>query len=228
MCAQDLLPSDSSKRSRAVRRAGHAAGSSAYAEERGLGMPRRASACVGRVTMPAAASGAHAGGARDAAAPMRRPRLRHRRVVLAELVVFLCELARRFPAPIGVCGPSAWLVGGTAVPLLVRDALIGAADEQLRAGADGAVVRRMVQRCPPTGRGGHSCIGASSATADALNSATLLGKVCQRRDDVARVARSLPNATANNARDGATHIGFRKVSADDGLEQGIVRHSYSG
>ncbi len=104
---------------------------------------------------------------------MRRPRLRHRRVVraerhrrvvLAELVVCLCELARRLPASIGVSGlpasigvsgPSAWLAGGTAVPVVVRDGLIGAADEQLRAGAGGAVVRRPVQRRPPARRGGH-------------------------------------------------------------------------
>ena len=43
-----------------------------------------------------------------AAAVMRRPRLRYCCVVSTELVAFLCELARRLPAPIGVCGPSAW------------------------------------------------------------------------------------------------------------------------
>jgi hypothetical protein len=37
--------------------------------------------------------------------------------------------------------------------------LIGAADEQLRDGVDGAVGRRNVQRCHPAGRGGHGCIG---------------------------------------------------------------------
>ncbi len=42
--------------------------------------------------------------ARDAAAPMRRPRLRHRRVVRAELVACFCDLARRLPTAIGVCG----------------------------------------------------------------------------------------------------------------------------
>jgi hypothetical protein len=82
MCAHGLLPSDGREGLRAARGAGHAAGVSAYAEERGLGMPRRASARVACVTMPAAASGAQCG--RSAA--MRRPRLRHRRVVRAELV----------------------------------------------------------------------------------------------------------------------------------------------
>jgi hypothetical protein len=57
-------------------------------------------------------------------------------------------------------------VGGTALPVVVCDALIGAADEQLRAGADAPVGRRIVQRCRPAGRGGHGCIGAPSVTAD--------------------------------------------------------------
>ncbi len=58
--------------------------------------------------------------------------------------------------------------------------------------------------------------------------ARLLGEVCQRRDDVAIVARSPPYATANHDCDGAPYIGFPTVSALDGLGQGIVSHSYSG
>jgi hypothetical protein len=57
------------------------------------------------------------------------------------------------------------------------------------------------------------------------NLARLIGDVCQRRDDVALVARSLANATANRDRDGAPYIDLRKVSAPDGLEQVVVRHS---
>ena len=50
---------------------------------------------------------------------MRWPHLRHRRVVLGELVVLLCELARRSPAPMRprVC-VRRWAVGGTAYPSL--------------------------------------------------------------------------------------------------------------
>ena len=61
--------------------------------------------------------------------------------------------------------------------------------------------------------------------------ARLLGEVSQRRDDVAIVASSIPNATADDDRDGAPYIDFRKlvdlrkVSVLDGLEQGVVRHS---
>ena len=59
--------------------------------------------------------------------------------------------------------------------------------------------------------------------------ARLIGEVCQRRDDVALVARSLAIATANQDHDGASYIGFRKVSVLDGLVQGVVAHfSYSG
>ena len=54
--------------------------------------------------------------------------------------------------------------------------------------------------------------------------ARLLGEVCQRRDDVAMVARSPFYATTNHDRDGAPYIGCRNVSALDGLVQGIVRH----
>ena len=55
--------------------------------------------------------------------------------------------------------------------------------------------------------------------------ARLIGEVCQRRDDVAIVARSLAIATANHDRDGAPYIGFRKVFVLGGLEQGVVAHS---
>jgi hypothetical protein len=133
---------------------------SAYAEERGLGMPRRAGACVALVMMLAAASGAHAGRARNTATPIRRSRLRHRCVVRPELVAFFCEVARRSPAPIG-CAAVGVAVGGTALPVVVRDALVGAAGEQLRGDVDEAVGCRMVQRCPPAGRGGHGRIGVT-------------------------------------------------------------------
>jgi hypothetical protein len=105
MCAHGLLPSDGSSRSRAVRRADHAAGASAYAEQR----PRHAEprGCV-RDDAGGGERRACGRSACDAAAPMRRPCLRHRRVVCAELVALFCDLARRSPAPIGV-RPSAWL-----------------------------------------------------------------------------------------------------------------------
>ncbi len=56
--------------------------------------------------------------------------------------------------------------------------------------------------------------------------ARLIGEVCQRCDDVALVALSLANVTANSDRDLAPYIDFRKVSVTDGLEQGIVSRSY--
>ena len=59
----------------------------------------------------------------------------------------------------------------------------------------------------------------------ACNLARLLGEVCQRRDDVAIVARSLDIATTNHDRDGAPYIGCSKVLVGDGPVQGIVRHS---
>ena len=84
---------------------------------------------------------------------MPRPHLRHRRIVLGELVAFLCDLARRLPAPIGAIGVRCRLaVGGTALPAVVRDDLVGAADEQPHGGVGAAVVRRHVQRCFPARR----------------------------------------------------------------------------
>ena len=94
----------------------------------------------------------------------RRPHLRHRRVVRGELSVILCPLARRFPAPIradSVRGPSGVDARGTALPAVVRDGPVGAADEQRHGGFGVAVGRRVVQRCPPAGRGGHGRIGGT-------------------------------------------------------------------
>jgi hypothetical protein len=117
------------------------------------GMPRRARRC--RHNRGARKREKHA----RAAAVMRRPRLRYCCVVRTELVAFLCELARRLPAPIVVRTSRG--CGRHSAPVVVRDALIGAADEQLRAGASAAVTRRKVQRRPPAGRGGHGCIGVT-------------------------------------------------------------------
>ena len=87
----------------------------------------------------------------------RRPHLRHRRVVRGELVVRLCILARREPAPIradSVRGPvrRRCIRGGAALPVLVRDGRVGAADEQRHGGFGAALVCRNVQRCGPAGR----------------------------------------------------------------------------
>jgi hypothetical protein len=85
---------------------------------------------------------------------MRRPHLRHRRVVHGELVASLCELARRSPAPIradSVGGPVGVALGSTALPAIVRGGLVGAADEQRHGGFGVAVARRKVQRCVPAG-----------------------------------------------------------------------------
>ena len=63
-----------------------------------------------------------AGRRRSARGRCRRPHLRHRRVVRGELVVMLCILARRSPAPIradSVCGPSASLRAAQRYPLLL-------------------------------------------------------------------------------------------------------------
>ena len=57
--------------------------------------------------------------------------------------------------------------------------------------------------------------------------ARLIGEGCQRRDDVAIVARSLPNALANNDRDGTPHIDCGKVMPPGGQVEGIVSHSNS-
>jgi hypothetical protein len=43
-------------------------------------------------------------------------------------------------------------LGSTALPVIVRDGLVGAADEQRHGGFGVAVVRRPVQRRPPAGR----------------------------------------------------------------------------
>ena len=43
------------------------------------------------------------------------------------------------------------------LPVIVRDGLVGAADEQRHGGFGGASPRRIVQRCQPAGRGGHGC-----------------------------------------------------------------------
>ncbi len=145
MFPPDPLPSDNTGGSRTVRRADHAAGVSAYSEERGL----CSAACV---TWHRLHGGQAEGGARGRC---RRPHLRHRRVVRGELVVHLCLLARRFPAPIradSVCGPVGVALGSTALPVIVRDGVVGAADEQRHGGFGVAVVRRKVQRCVPAGR----------------------------------------------------------------------------
>jgi hypothetical protein len=148
MRAHGLLPSDCSDRLRARRRAGHAAGVSAYAEEHGLDMPSRASARVACVTMPARMREERGDAA---AAPAPPPRRTCRACCI---VVRVCEAC---PCTDRVCGPSARLVAGMALPVTVRDALIGAADEQLRGDVDAADDRRNVQRRPPAGRGGHGC-----------------------------------------------------------------------
>jgi hypothetical protein len=141
MFTHGVLPSDSSGGSRAVRRAHHAAGASAYAEERGL----CSAACV---------TWRHGAQAEGARARCRRPHLRHRRVVLGELVVLLCILARRSPAPIRAdsVGGRRRGCGWHSVPGVVRDGLVGAADKQRHGGFGAAVERRPVQRCPPAGR----------------------------------------------------------------------------
>ena len=139
----DPLPSDSGNGLCAVRRADLAAGPSAYAEDRGL-CRHCCAQCAAR-----RGAGQEEGG-------VRRPHLRHRRVVRGERVVaILCPLARRSPAPIradSVRGPSGVDARGAALPVVVRDGLVGAADEQRHGGFGGAVDRRKVQRCGPAGR----------------------------------------------------------------------------
>ncbi len=144
MFTPDPLPSGSTGGYNAVRRAHRAAGVSGYAEERGL----CSAACVSWHGIGLQAEG----GARGRC---RRPHLRHRRVVRGELVGMLCPLARRFPAPIRAdsgCGPVRVALGGTALPVVGRDGLVGAADEQRHGGFGVAVLRRTVQRCGPAGR----------------------------------------------------------------------------
>jgi hypothetical protein len=124
-------------------------------------MPRRASACVACVTMLAACErracrrSAQRGGADAAVAPAPPPRRTRR----ACCIVLLLGEALACTDP--VCSQSVWLVGGTALPAVVHDGLIGAADEQLRADAEEAVGRRPVQRCRPAGQGGHGRIGVT-------------------------------------------------------------------
>ncbi len=60
---------------------------------------------------------------------------------------FACADSGRFGLrPVGVA------LGSTALPVVVRDGLVGAADEQQHGGFGVAVVRRIVQRCAPAGR----------------------------------------------------------------------------
>ncbi len=135
MFPPDPLPSINTGGYNAVRRAHHAAGVSAYSEERGL----CSAACVTKIGLHSAQAEGRARGR------CRRPHLRHRRVVRGELVEMLCVLARRSPAPIradSLGGPVGVALGGTALPLVVRDGLVGAADEQRRGGFGAAVLRR--------------------------------------------------------------------------------------
>ncbi len=84
-----------------------------------------------------------------AAAPPPPPR-RTRRACCYLVPVgeaFACADSGRFGVqPVGVA------LGGTALPAVVRDGLVGAADEQRHGGFGVAVVRRKVQRRVPAGR----------------------------------------------------------------------------
>ena len=87
-----------------------------------------------------------------AAAPAPPPR-RTRRACC-----FLVRLGEAFSCTDQVCAARRrGLWAARRLPAAVRDGLIGAAGEQLRGNADEAVVRRIVQRCVPAGRGGHGC-----------------------------------------------------------------------
>jgi hypothetical protein len=101
-----------------------------------------------------------------AAARCRRPHLRHRGVELGKLVTVacFCVIARRLPAPIEpmLCGCLPLGCGRHSVPVVVRDGLVGPADEQRNGAVSGETIassRRMVQRCVPAGHSGH---GASA------------------------------------------------------------------
>ena len=63
-----------------------------------------------------------------------------------------------------MCGPVTVAVGSTALPLVVRDGLVGAADEQRHGGFGAALIRRNVQRREPAGR--RKAQSAKSATDD--------------------------------------------------------------
>ena len=142
-----------------------------------VGVRRRTRSVQCSVRVVVSRLGARAeGGARGRC---RRPHLRHRRVVRGEpveclcpshgvLVAILCELARRPPAPIradSARGPVGRRSG--RLPVVVRDGLVGAADEQRHGGFGGAVDRRIVQRCGPAGRRRRKARSASpSAAAD--------------------------------------------------------------
>jgi hypothetical protein len=77
--------------------------------------------------------------------PRRTRRARCNVVLLGE--AFACADSGRFGVqPVGVAA------GGTALPVVVRDGPVGAADEQRHGGFGVAVARRNVQRCGPAGR----------------------------------------------------------------------------
>jgi hypothetical protein len=84
-----------------------------------------------------------------AAAPPPPPR-RTRRACWYILLLgeaFACADSGRLGVqPVGVA------MGGTSLPVVVRDGLVGAADEQHHGGFGAAPARRIVQRCAPAGR----------------------------------------------------------------------------
>jgi hypothetical protein len=84
-----------------------------------------------------------------AAAPPPPPRRTRRACVYALHLgeAFACADSGRFGVrPVGVA------LGGTALPIVVRDGLVGAADEQRHDGFGEAAGRRNVQRRAPAGR----------------------------------------------------------------------------
>jgi hypothetical protein len=134
------LPSDNGNGLCAVRRADHAAGPSAYAEERGLCMHCCASAWrgVAQARRRAVCGGCTSATAASYAASSSPSCASWRSVRLRRFGPIRCAARRRG------CG--------TALPEDVRDGLVGAADEQRHGGFGAAAVRRPVQRCPPAGR----------------------------------------------------------------------------
>ena len=94
-----------------------------------------------------------------AAAPPPPPRRTRRACgnVVRVGEAFACADSGRF----GV-RPVTVAVGGRALPFVVRDGLVRAADEQRHGGFGVAVARRNVQRCPPAGR--RKARSAQSAT----------------------------------------------------------------
>ena len=154
----------------------------------------------------AAARGAHAGGARA----MRRRRCGGRACATAASyapsLLHRCATSRGVALHRSVCGRRE-AVGGTALPGVVRDAL-GAADEQLRSGADAAVHGRYVQRCESAGRGGHGCMRRTIDHRRQRAERAVCGKAHPWVFSVASTSARAPSSAATIARSSliAAHI----------------------